>query len=165
MANKQQMQLYFAYGANLNKQAMDRRCAGAVYAGRAKLPGHRLTFRGNDRGVGVADVVPKENSEVLGALWWLAPEHIAALDRFEGYPYLYTREKVQVKAEDGTMAEAVVYAMVRGHMELPGYGYANTILQGYRDCGLPETHLLRALAETSKGVQQACRQQKLPVRG
>lgn len=140
--------LYFAYGANLNKSAMKLRCPGAKYIGRAKLAQHHLMFRAKSSGAGVADVVPRDGRAVLGALWELDDDHIRALDRFEGYPYLYTRERVLVTDDRGIDHMTIVYKMTGGHFATPSRFYYSTISEGYIDCGLPGSLLARAYWET-----------------
>jgi len=127
---------------------MSLRCPGAEYVGRARLAQYRLVFRAKSFGVGVADVVPRDGRAVWGALWELGDDHIRSLDRFEGYPHLYTRERVLVTDDRGIDHMAIVYKMTGGHLATPGYFYYSTIAEGYRDCGLPDSQLMRAYIET-----------------
>lgn len=50
---------------------------------------------------------------VAGEVLTVTPETFARLDRLEGYPNLYGRERVPVLLEDGLRAEAWVYVMRR----------------------------------------------------
>ena len=140
--------LYFGYGANTNHNSMAVRCPTAEYLGRAQLPGYRLAFRG------VADVVPHERSRVDGALWRLKPDDLAALDRFEGYPRLYTRGELLVVLPDGSAVKAITYWMVAAHRQIspPNEGYWNCLKDGYANCALPNRQLYSALAESIRHV-------------
>ena len=128
--------LYFGYGANTNHQQMARRCPGAVFIGTASLPNHRLVFRG------VADVIKTPGYRVTGALWEINRAHLAALDRFEGYPNLYTRGQRAVAANSDRRPRATVYWMNQGHaLAVPYESYLGALIDGYLDCGLPREQL------------------------
>ena len=58
--------LYFAYGSNLNHFQMRKRCKDSKFLKILDLKGFRLTFRSIYR---VADIEPKKNSFVPGALF------------------------------------------------------------------------------------------------
>jgi len=38
--------LHFAYGSNMDREQMSRRCPGAEYVGAASLPGYRFIING-----------------------------------------------------------------------------------------------------------------------
>ena len=66
--------LYFAFGSNLNRKQMKRRCRDSKYVGCYTLKNYKLSFRTNNYsgGVmdgGVADVEKKKNNKVLGAIY------------------------------------------------------------------------------------------------
>ena len=69
------MTLYFAYGSNLNRAAMARRCPGARAIGQATLEGYKF-FVGVD---GWGSVKRSAGDAVHGVLWRLTPRDIAAL--------------------------------------------------------------------------------------
>lgn len=133
--------IYFAYGANLNLDGMDYRCPGHRPLCRAVLKDHRLVFRG------VADIEPVAGHQVHGALYELTPDHLRALDRFEGYPRLYTRKALPVITDNGKQVNAVVYLMNgrRGYAP-PARSYLMTILTGCRRWGLPVAYVRSVLA-------------------
>jgi len=97
--------LYFAYGANLDLRGMELRCPGHIPIGRAVLHNYRLMFKG------VADIEPAANHIVHGALYEITQEHLRSLDRFEGYPRLYTRKTLPVFTDEGKEVQAIVYLM------------------------------------------------------
>lgn len=131
--------IYFAYGSNLNLRQMKQRCPDARPIGVAKLPGHRLVFRG------VADVIPnRQGGSVMGVIWEITPRCLKELDRYEGYPHLYGRRYCTVIGEDdGILREAIVYYMKKGDLAPPSRGYWKVIMEGYNDfCMVPRRDLL-----------------------
>jgi len=128
--------IYFAYGANLNRNGMDSRCPGNKPLCHAVLNNYRLIFRG------VADIEDAVDNTVHGVLYEITPKHLKSLDRFEGYPRLYIRKTVPVIAGDGKEIEAVVYQMTDGHQYAsPNFGYLNIILSGCRQWRLPQEYI------------------------
>ena len=128
--------IYFAYGANLDRNGMDIRCPGNKPLCRAVLKNYRLIFRS------FADIEEAVNHNVHGALYEITKEHLRSLDRFEGYPKLYIRKTVPVITEDGREVQAVVYQMTdRNHYSSPHRGYLNTILAGCQQWRLPEEYI------------------------
>lgn len=141
--------LYFAYGTNLNRDEMARRCPDAVPLCPARLAGYRLAFRGRPGAMGVADIEPCPGSEVMGALWELSDRDLAALDRYEGYPGFYGRMTVEVQTDRGPMT-ALVYRLQPGCVPaLPHPRYYDSIARGYRDWGLDPAPLEEARRRTA----------------
>lgn len=136
-----EMYLYYCYGSNLNRDQLMARCSDAVPIGPADLPAHHLIWRGNGR-TGVATVDSKIGSKVPGGLWAISERDLQALDRYEGYPRLYTRGNVRVHTEDGRVLEAMTYWMHTHYpLAMPAASYMKTIREGYMDFGLDETRL------------------------
>jgi len=137
--------IYFAYGANLDRNGMDIRCPGNKPLCRAVLENYRLMFKG------VADIEEATNHNVHGALYEITKEHLRSLDRFEGYPRFYIRKTVPVITEDGREVNAVVYQMTdRNHYSSPFQGYLNNILTGCQQWQLPEEYINNILARAKK---------------
>jgi len=137
--------IYFAYGANLDKNGMDIRCPGNKPLCRAALKNYRLIFRS------VADIEEAINHSVHGALYEITKEHLQSLDRFEGYPRLYIRKTVSVITEDGREVEAVVYLMTdRFQYSRPFQGYLNTILTGCQQWRLPQEYIQHIITRAKK---------------
>ena len=130
--------LYFAYGSNLDPEAMAQRCPDSEPVGRAVLDGWTLTFRG------VADIEPRDGGRTEGAVWRISSRDLERLDLYEGYPSFYRRELRRVRVEDGKL-EAIVYVMNDDYVGLPSTPYYRTIERGYRDWGLPLAALEAAL--------------------
>ncbi|MGB7938967.1 MAG: gamma-glutamylcyclotransferase family protein, partial [Pseudolabrys sp.] len=73
------MTLYFAYGSNMDRSAMKRRCPGARAVGPGVLEGYRF-FVGVD---GWGSVRASRGDAVHGVLWRLTPRDIAVLHAYE----------------------------------------------------------------------------------
>ena len=80
--------LYFAYGSNLNHFQMKRRCKDSVFLKKINLTNFKLTFRSKYR---AADIEPKKNSIVPGALFEISKSAEKKLDVYEDYPVLYKK--------------------------------------------------------------------------
>ncbi len=143
--------LYLAYGSNLNRTQMGYRCPDAVVRGSTTLKDYRLSFRGN-RHSGVATIEPNQGSSIPVLLWEISEACERALDRYEGYPHLYRKNKLTVSL-DGEEVVAMVYVMNEGYpLARPSAYYYATILYGYRDCGFDEKVLNKAVTATRKVV-------------
>lgn len=139
---------YFAYGSNLNKEQMHRRCPKAVAVGKLTLPKARLVFRG------VADVIYDPKSNVPGGLWKITKTCERALDRYEGVASgLYAKRYIEISlVEDGERVsrQALLYTMNRDYFAPPADWYASVIRMGYRDFGLDRAVLEEAIANAAK---------------
>ena len=80
--------LYFAYGSNLNHFQMKRRCKDSVFLKKINLTNFKLTFRSKYR---AADIEPKKNSIVPGALFEISKSDEKKLDVYEDYSVLYKK--------------------------------------------------------------------------
>ena len=133
--------LYFAYGSNLNKAAMRRRCPDATPLGELMLPNSRLVFRG------VADCIEEPGAVCPGGVWKITPRCERALDIYEGVSTgFYSKVHLPIEAPDED--KLMLYVMNSTGVMPPTVGYLDTIRQGYRDFGL-------ALAPLKAAVRQA----------
>jgi gamma-glutamylcyclotransferase (GGCT)/AIG2-like uncharacterized protein YtfP len=127
---------YFAYGSNMNKAMMKRRCPGAVAMGTARLDGWRFFIMA----AGFASIAPANGSVVHGVLWWLAPRDLAALNAYEGVESgLYVRRTLPVRYQ-GRHEPALVYV---GASQLPGRprpAYQRSITAAARQWQLPANY-------------------------
>ena len=96
--------LYFAYGSNLNRRAMARRCPQARPVIAAHLHGYRLVFRR------YADLAADTIGIIGGGLYEATPACLHALDRYEDAPKLYRRITVDVETVGGPR-EAMTYVI------------------------------------------------------
>ena len=130
--------LYFAYGSNLHKEQMKRRCSGCKYLKKYILQDYRLTFRSE---LCVADIEYKKGHSVQGALYVITDKDESCLDKYEDFPILY--KKIFFKYED---KDVMAYSMEKKTaFKYPSTRYLNIIKQGYKDCGLDFSFLIKAL--------------------
>src|SRR5271154_4357740 len=127
------MPLYFAYGSNMNVDAMARRCPRSKALGLARLERHRLAFMRE----GWLTAVRNPSSAVHGVLWDLALSDIAALDRHEGLSQgLYVKLTQAVIAERGPK-QAIVYFGANSGPGAPRPAYMAEALAAARSWPLP----------------------------
>lgn len=132
--------LYGAYGSNLNKQQMEMRCPNAKPIGTIIIPDYELVFRS------VADIQEAKGLEVPLGLWLITADCEQALDRYEGYPYLYTKTFMQVE-HDGKRQRLMTYQMTdRKYQAPPTNGYLKSISDGYYDFGIDTSYLSDAVS-------------------
>ena len=138
---------YIAYGSNLNLEQMSNRCPTAKVVGPAVLKHYRLLFRGARAGA-VADVEPFKGGTVPVLVWEITPADEAALDRYEGWPFLYRKENIKVRI-DGKTITAMIYLMnnARG-LGSPSCYYYSVILEGYRSAGFDVDILRTAVSDS-----------------
>lgn len=140
---------YIAYGSNLNKAQMKRRCPTAMPFATATLENYELLFRGK-RDCAVATIEPKNGGKVPVAIWEITDMDEKSLDRYEGYPYLYRKEELEVKI-DNEKIKAMVYIMNEGRpIGAPSCYYYSTIRQGYKDFFLDYNFLKDAVNKECK---------------
>ena len=123
---------YIAYGSNMVKKQMDFRCPNARLIGMGYLLNHRLEFylhatveRTRTRG----EVVPV-------AVWEIDREDERSLDRYEGYPNYYSKQKRKVLMNDGSEIEGMIYIMKRIRPYPPTKEYYGGIKKAYEDLGI-----------------------------
>src|SRR5476651_1061518 len=98
--------LYFAYRANLRRDAFRQLCPGADWLGVARLEGHRPVIAWH----GYASVQPDAASAVWGALWLVPAVRLPALDSFEEVAAgFYERVTRRVVTPAGPRVETMLY--------------------------------------------------------
>ena len=130
--------LYFAYGSNLHHFQMKRRCKDSVLLKKINLKDFRLTFRSKYR---AADIEPKKNSIVPGALFKISKSDEKKLDVDEDYPTLYKKYYFTYYGK-----KVMTYTMVKKtSFTFPTDRYLNIVKRGYKDCKLNIIYLKKAL--------------------
>jgi gamma-glutamylcyclotransferase (GGCT)/AIG2-like uncharacterized protein YtfP len=133
--------LYFAYGSNLWRQQMMRRCPEYREIGTGCLKGWRwiITTRG------YASIVISEGDHVLGTVYELAADDVLALDRFEGVAQGdYRKEMIPVDV-DGQELYCLVYIDPVAEEGEPKVEYISRINHGIPDADFPEEYITRYL--------------------
>ena len=130
--------LYFAYGSNLHHLQMKRRCKDSIFLRKINLKDFRLTFRSKYR---AADIEPKINSFVPGALYEISKSDEKKLDIYEDFPILYKKYYFYYYGK-----KVMTYTMVnKSPFKFPTERYLNVVKQGYKDCNLNVKFLKKGL--------------------
>jgi len=127
---------YFAYGSNLNKRQLRERCPDSKPMFIATLPNYKLVFVGWSRQWrgGVISIKTLRGERVRGSIYEVSEQCVQRLDKFEGHPTDYARQKVTVFDEDSEPIEAITYIKAGQFEETqPSKEYLTVIQQGYRD--------------------------------
>jgi len=131
------MTLYFAYGSNMSRAAMARRCPSARALGPATLEGYAF-FIGID---GWGSVKPMPGAIVHGVLWRLTPRDLAALHAYELlHQGLYEVRYLPARVA-GHRLRAMVYLLRRRGIGRPKPGYVEMIAAAARTWKLPERYI------------------------
>lgn len=139
--------LYFAYGSNMDRTQMLRRCPDASVVSVGSMCG--WSFRINARGV--ATMVEARGSVVWGVVWQLSEEDERSLDMYEGVASgLYKKVTLPVLVSGGTELDALVYIAEEDAPSTPRSGYLESIVVAARMAGLPEEHVEELLTWTSE---------------
>jgi len=139
------MTLYFAYGSNLSRDGMRRRCPHAHAVGTAMLDNYRFIV-GVD---GWGSVAPSLGGRVHGVLWRITPRDRAALHAYELLDKgLYDVRTLPVRF--GTRrVPAMTYILRRRTPGRPKPGYVEMIAACARNWKLPEDYV-RSVERWSK---------------
>jgi len=130
--------LYFAYGSNLNHFQMNKRCKDSIFLKKINLSNFKLTFRSKYR---AADIEPKKNSIVPGALFEISKSDEKKLDIYEDYPTLYKKYYFYYYKK-----KVMTYTMTKKTLfTFPTERYLNIVKRGYKDCKLDNKLLKKAL--------------------
>jgi gamma-glutamylcyclotransferase (GGCT)/AIG2-like uncharacterized protein YtfP len=130
--------LYFAYGSNLHHSQMKRRCKDSIFLKKINLKNFKLNFRSEYR---AADIEPKKNSIVPGALFEISKNDEKKLDVYEDYPILYKKYfffYYGKKVMTYTMTKKTIF-------RFPTERYLNIVKKGYKDCKLDIKYLNKSL--------------------
>lgn len=103
---------YFAYGSNMNPCRMHDRIPAARRVGTGFVIGWEVRERL------YANLEPKPGNRTDGVLYLLTETELNLLDRFEGYPRVYTCRRMKVWLNDG--------GDIGGGMAVPAITYVMT---------------------------------------
>ena len=131
---------YFGYGMNTHTEQMAKRCPDATLVGVAHLNDYRLVFRNH------ADIEIDVGNIVSGVLWEVSDSDMIALDRLEGFPTYYLRQRVLVQTDTEAYI-AWVYSMVDQDYEMtPSTSYYDMCTEGYKHHDVSTAQLVDAMA-------------------
>lgn len=137
--------LFAAYSVGINRAEMARRCPTAKLLGASTMRNHRLVFRGS-HAAAVANIEPAKGRNVPVLVWNITPADEAALDLYEGFPYLFEKQQFRLWV-DGTLVNCMAYVM-RGDrpLEKPSAFYYSAVLEGYKAAGF-DTEILKSAVQ------------------
>jgi hypothetical protein len=137
------MPLYFAYGSNMDREAMRLRCPQSRALGRARLARHRFFIMSS----GHASVKRVQRMDVHGVLYDLAFGDIAALDRYEETGRgLYQKISQSVLREGAAPARALLYVGASGQEGAARGGNLDCMIAAARAWEFPEPYITYLLS-------------------
>ena len=143
---------YLAYGSNLNLNEMKSRCLSARKIGTTILNDYRLVYKGSKDEEAFLTLEQDKDSSVPLGIFELSIKDIVNLDRYEGYPFLYSKKYILIKIGNKTV-KALVYIMNDNFdYHLPSEDYILSCIEGYQDFGFDTQILARALKDTKENL-------------
>ena len=127
--------LYFAFGSNLNRKQIKRRCKNSRFISRHILKNYQLVFRSK---YGAADIQKKKGSSVLGAIYSINKADEKKLDAYEEFPKVYVKKYFKIWGKKVMF----YYMSSKTKQTNPSKRYLSSIIQGYKDCGYKDSHVL-----------------------
>jgi gamma-glutamylcyclotransferase (GGCT)/AIG2-like uncharacterized protein YtfP len=137
------VELYAAYGSNMDAAQMGQRCPHSPQRGSGWLEGWRLTFGGEDIGWegALATVVEDEAQRVFVVLYDVAESDARALDRWDGATLGYYRKiKIRVVTLDGDVL-AWLYVLNDYEGGLPSARYLGIVADAAEKAGAPADYV------------------------
>jgi gamma-glutamylcyclotransferase (GGCT)/AIG2-like uncharacterized protein YtfP len=137
------VELYAAYGSNMNPAQMAERCPHSPRQGTGWLDGWRLTFGGEDIGWegALATVVEDDAERVFVVLYELAESDEQSLDRWDGATIGYYRKfKVRIATRDGEIL-AWLYVLNDYEGGLPSARYLGIMADAAEAAGAPADYV------------------------
>lgn len=146
---------YFAYGSNMLTERITERLGKVQIVGLGILRNHQLVFNrmGSYLPGGVASVVTRSNSIVLGVIWKIGADQLSVLDKIED-PSAYCRETIKVDLETGASLECVTYVSLPQGYCPPSEEYLSYLVQGAEEHNFPDKYV-RNLKRRSTLVREA----------
>lgn len=122
-----------------------------MFLKRAYLDDYELVFdKVPDAAEGaVANIRSLEGSRVWGGLFVVEDREVAGLDEYEDYPRFCEKMIVKVKDEQGFVYDALCYHRRKRIKGIPQGEYLSAVIQGARDCKLPEEYIQKTFPKTS----------------
>jgi gamma-glutamylcyclotransferase (GGCT)/AIG2-like uncharacterized protein YtfP len=149
------VELYAAYGGNMDPALMAERCPHSPQQGTGWLEGWRLTFGGEDIGWEgpLATVVEDVAERVFVVLYEISHLDERSLDRWDGVTLGYFRKtRVRVETLDGD-APAWLYVLNAYEGGLPSERYLAMLADAAENAGAPADYVddLRGRPSVSPG--------------
>lgn len=145
---------YFAYGSNMNFEQMRKRCPDSKFLKRVYLEDYRFIYdKGCDWWRTCGNIVKSKGSIVWGGLFEISDNDLKNLDEYEKYAKgLYDRKIFGVNDGYGKILKAVSYFRGTEVEAVPCEEYQNVVLEGAKDCGLPEEYIENQIKTPAKVI-------------
>jgi gamma-glutamylcyclotransferase (GGCT)/AIG2-like uncharacterized protein YtfP len=137
------VELYAAYGSNMDPAQMALRCPHSPQRGTGWLEGWRLTFGGADIGWegAMAAVVEDPDQRVFVVLYEVTEQDARALDSWDGATLgYYSKIKVRVETMDGDML-TWLYVLNAYEGGLPSARYLGILADAAEKAGAPADYV------------------------
>lgn len=146
------MPLYFAYGSNMDVEAMRTRAPNSRALAAARLPRWRfIVMKG-----GYGSVAPDPQRTVYGVLWDVALSDVRLLDRYEDVASgLYRKIQQPVLREGGGSARALIYVGATTARGEPRPGYMENVIAAARAWSFPDTYVRELIAHAPRAAASA----------
>lgn len=142
--------IYFAYGSNLNLRNMKKMGPGIKCIGKTFLNDYRLVYKGICSFDSYLTIEPCKDKRVPIGVYKISKLNEFLLDRYEGYPILYSKSKIQVKLY-GKIISGMIYIMKPKYdYNIPSLEYIKMCKQGYKNFEFSNDILDEALQYTLK---------------
>ncbi|MBF0387391.1 MAG: gamma-glutamylcyclotransferase [Candidatus Omnitrophica bacterium] len=132
-------------------------CPGIKFIGEGELSGYMLIFDGfcPDTGGAIVNLERSHDDAVCGGLFEINEEHLKVLDDDHDHPRHSSRVLFDIR-RPGLLpnVKANVYfheALVDG---MPSHEYLKRMIQGARDCGLPEEYIFSSIELYGRGHEK-----------
>ena len=123
---------YIAYGSNMVQEQMAFRCPDARLIGTGYIAGARLEFYLH----ATVEKTGDQRNRVPVAVWEINDRDERSLDRYEGFPSYYIKERWPVHMSDGSQIEGMIYIMKMIRPAPPAARYYDAIADAYADLGI-----------------------------
>jgi len=153
------LRYYLAYGSNLNLAQMQERCGTSKKIGKATIKDYRLMFKGSERGYYLT-IEKAKGYQVPVGVFIIQKGDEVALDRFEGFPFLYYKQDfvVELIMENGTKTTINAFAYIM-HEErsfgAPSEEYVKRVQIGYKNFGFDKKLIDEAIEFSVKEAEIA----------
>lgn len=150
------MKYYLAYGSNLNKEQMKRRCPTAVPVGSALIKDYRLLFKGSLTGAYLTIEKAKGKSVPVG-VWKINDSDELALDKYEGYPTFYYKKEIDIICMNASGQQKPIKAFIyimdeKCKVNVPSNYYLRVCLDGYKDFNFDFKYIKEAYKVSARAV-------------
>ena len=135
---------YLAYGANMDKEIMTRRCPTAELLSVGELENYRLMFKGEEPNA-YATIEPWQGYKVPYVLWEISAADEARLDSWEGYPRHYQKSTVEIDYLSEKILAMYYHKPEKQRVGQPVIHYVDVLARAYERFGFDRKILDAAL--------------------